>query len=456
MALILSAVALCSCEEPVEIPQELYLNAQITNLGLTGFDVVVDVPEAVPFYIARYTRSDFEKYGISADKLASELGSRVEYGANWNSILKIGSQTVNYRGLQTDTDYKIIVFGLNGAGEITIDPVVLDTRTDGVSFNMELEESTPFTYSMKVTPSRSDIGWYGFSFMGKRSVLEGLSDEMVKTYMEYYISNDRNYGATFDEIAKLGEAHFDGESYPDLYVLFTLAAVDSDLRIVSGIERYLFEPDLTGFVSIDEKTTKNLHTLIYAYDHKELGVLFHVTGYDTTGDMGVMAMETFFNGGSAAVYGVDFYSAPDTQVADLMASLYQYQFDMYRKDPQWIPYFENCETPQQMLEMVWYNPANFYDSGRVWDRNSVEDIIEYCGSMPDQTVFAVSINKINNAMKIYPAEYCISRCSFSELGYEFEIAAAAQTGKKNYKPAVDPVSGKQFRFERKTVGKIIN
>lgn len=458
MALIVSVSALCACEEPVEIPRELYLNAELSTVGLTAFEVIVDVPEATPFYIARYSAEDFEKHGISAEKLASELRSRVEYGANWNSILKVGPQTISYGALQTNTDYKVIVFGLDGSGEVTIDPVVLDVHTEGVSFTMDLEESTPFTYSMKVTPSRDDIGWYGFSFMGSRSVLEGLTDETVKTYMEYYISNDRNYGATFDELAKVGVGHFDGESYPDLCVLFTLAAVDRDLRVVSGIDRYLFEPDLTGFMTIDEKHTKNLHTLIYAYDHKELGVLFHVTGYDTDGDMGVMAMETFFNGGSKAVYGVDFYSAPDSQVAGLMAALYQYQFNMYRQDPQWIPYFNNCETPQQMLEMVWYNPANFYDSGRVWDRNSVEDVVAYCGSMPDQTVFAVSINKIDKSMNIYPAEYCISRCSFSELGYEFIQPAASSLGAPTaeYRHAVDPSSGKELRFQRLSVGKNIN
>lgn len=458
-AVMVAALAIAACEEPIEIIQEPYLKATVQNVGLTTFEVVVDVPESTPFYIAKYTKDEFNKNGISAKTVAQSLKEKIEVGANWNSVLKVGAQVVEFSKLDVDTDYKVLVFGLNAAGEITLDPVVLDAKTENVTFKMDIVNNGPFEYSMQVTPSRDDIGWYGFSFMGSPSVLRGLSDELVKTYMQYYISNDKEYGDTFDEIAKVGVDTFEGECYPDLSILFTLAAVDKDLKIVSKIDRYLFDPDLKDFVCFDEKSTENLHTMIYAYDHQELGVLLQVTGYDSE-DTGVMANTMSFNGDSKNYFGIDFFTATDKEIADVMSANTQDEFDYYRSLPEYQPYFEQCTTPQEMIELIWYTPANYYDNGRIWDRNDVADIIPYCnGYMPDEVVFALGINKITKDYKIYPAEYCISRCSFSEYGYEFTPAegpAASTASVKQHSTShtINAATGKEYKAERIGLGSL--
>lgn len=420
-AFTLAACLLISaCEEPIEIPQEMYLRASVSESGLTSIDVTVDVPEATPFYIAKYESENYKKQGVNPESIVQSLQRRVDLGATWGSILKVGSQTVSFPGLMADTDYTIIAFGLNGAGEITTDPVVIDVHTDDIQFEINMTESRPFDFVAEITPSRDDVGWYAFTFIGTQDRFAQMDDELVTTYMSYYMSNEVSLGSTFSEIASMGTDLVSNENYPDLDVMITVAAVDEKLRIVSKVSRMIFSPSLDGFVAIDEKTTKNLHTMIYAYDNRELGVLLHVTGYDKTGSQGVVSNAMSFNGDSKNYFGIDFYTATDAQIGDVMASLSQYQFDQARNDPQYIPYFQQCTSAQQMMELIWYTPQNLYDNGRVWDRNDASSIVEICGGDdPDEVVFVLGINKITSSYKIYPAEYCISRCSFKELGYRF-------------------------------------
>lgn len=418
---ILACLFVSACEEPIEIPQEMFLRASVSECGLTSVDIKVEVPEATPFYIAKYETETYKKQGVTPESIVQGLQKRVDLGATWGSILKVGSQMVNFPGLMTDTDYTFIVFGLNGAGEVTTDPTVIDVHTEDVSFEISMTESRPFDFVAEITPSRDDVGWYAFTFIGTQERFAQMDDELVTTYMSYYMSNEVSLGSTFSEIASMGTDLISNENYPDLDVMITVAAVDEKLRIVSKVTRMIFSPSLKGFVKIDEKSTKNLHTLIYAYDNRELGVLLHVTGYDKTGTQGVVSNAMSFNGDSMNYFGIDFYTATDSQIGDVMAALSQYQFDQARKDPQYIPYFEQCTSAQQMMELIWYTPQNLYDNGRVWDRNDAASIVEICGGEdPDQVVFVLGINKITSAYKIYPAEYCISRCSFKELGYKFD------------------------------------
>lgn len=420
MLAVLAGLFVSACEEPLEIPQEMFLRASVVDNGLTSIEVKVDVPDATPFYIAKYTKSDYRKYKVTPESMVSDLREKVDLGANWGSLLKVGSQTVPFTGLMTDTDYVIVAFGLNGAGEMTTDPVILDVQTEKVSFDIRMSESRPFDFVAEVIPSREDVGWYSFTFLGTRDRFSEMDDELVATYISYYMSNEVSLGSTFSEIASVGTDLVMNENYPDLDVMVAVAAVDEKLRIVSSITRFIFTPSLDGFVAIDEKRTENLHTMIYTYDNRELGVLLHVTGYDKSGNQGVITNAMSFNGDSKLYFGLDFYSASDSQVANAMASLSQFQFNQARMDPQYIPYFEQCTSPQQMLEMIWYTPQNMYDNGRIWDRNDIASIVDICGGEdPDEIVFVLGINKIRQDYTIYPAEYCISRCSLKELGYEF-------------------------------------
>ena len=166
---ILSALAsvaclfLSACEKPIEIPQEMFLRASVSEIGLTSANVKVEVPEATPFYIAKYDSETYKKQGITPESIVESLQRRVDLGATWSSILKVGSQTVSFPGLMADTDYTILVFGLNGAGEMTTDPVVLDIHTDDIRFDISMTESRPFDFVAEVTPSRDDVGWYAFT-----------------------------------------------------------------------------------------------------------------------------------------------------------------------------------------------------------------------------------------------------------------------------------------------------
>lgn len=457
LAIASAVLCLVSCEEPIVIPQEHYLQAQITNVELTSFDVLIDVPEAQPFYIARYESKDFRKQGVTAESITATLKKMVDYGGNWGTLLKVGSQSVHFGNLSTDTDYTVIAFGLNGNGEITTASVVLETTTEGIDFDIDITQSRPFDFVARVTPSRSDMGWYQFCFIGTEERFSQMDDELIQTYMGYYISNDMQMGYTYDEIAFTGTESFEDESYPDMKVMVCVAALDRSFKIVSSVTRMIFSPSLEGFFSLDEKRTEHLHTLIYAYDHRELGVLLHVTGYDKDGNQGVINNTMSFNGDSMAYFGIDFYSASDEQIADAMAWAQQYQFDYARNDPQYIPYFDQCTSVQQMLELIWYTPQNFYDNGRVWDRNDAADIIKICGGeQPDQLVFALGINKAGNNYQMYPAEYCISRCSFKELGYSFEEQSPALKMAGSPAPgmalrkglSLDAQSGKELQFKR--------
>lgn len=474
VALLVMPLAFAACEQPIEIPVEPVVpsvKAQLESVAVTGASIRIEASEATTFFVENYETSLFLREGLSADKLAQQMKQKVDLGLNWSNLLKAGSQTLEFSGLKTGTSYTAIVFGINGLGEITTEPQVLEYSTPAVKFDFTMLDSNPFDFTVQVTPNRDDIGWYTFTFIGPRDYMLAMDDELVATYMGYYISNFRANGATYEELIVEGEGVSIAECYPDLDFMVTIAAVDRDFRICSGITRAVYTPDLEGFSQFDVKETKNLQTLIYAYDNNEMGVLLRVKGYDGV-DQGVIANAMSFNGDSQFYFDLDFYSASDQEVADAMAGWYQDQFDQALADPYYQPYFQQCVSAQQMMEMIWYTPQNYYDNGRIWDRNDARDIIDICGGeQPDQIAFALGINKITDDLKIYPAEYCISRCSFAEHGIHFDVddveldgwsvKTASADGRVPMSPAavaakavtLDAVSGMEPQYKRYTVKK---
>lgn len=439
-ALLAAALTVFSCEEPIVIPGTETvdaLTAEVTNVGLTSFDVVVKAPEASPYVIECYKEAEFE--GITMESIAKRINERTAMGVAWSSFLKAGSQTITFPSLYTDSSYKIILFGMNAAGETTSEPIILSATTGSFSAKVTLEESTPFTFSVNVNPSRDDIGWFGVAFTGSKSRLETIDEDMLLTYIRLDIGQSYSYGASYEEITKVGAGSVNGECNPDDAILFAVVALDRDFKVVSGISRLIFEPSQEGFRVFDEKRTEHLHSLIYAYDHKEIGVLLELTGYDSR-HPGYPTNTISFNGDSKNFYGVDFYRASDKECGDALAAYIQYLFKLYVTNPENTSYFQNCIIPEDFMDVIWYDTKNQYETSgmrKIWERIPVAQVTAEKGT-PDEMAFAIAINGISSDFKIYAQEVCVSRCSFAAEGYSFDLtdtnAAATKAGGHSMRP----------------------
>lgn len=421
--ILLSALLLAfSCEKPVELLQkpepEVSLEGKIVNVGLTSFDVEITAPEASPYYIACFKADEIK--GISVSGIVEDIKRKTDLGATWASFLKVGNQTITFPSLYSGTKYRVVLFGMNASGEMTSEPMILTTTTQPFGATAVLDSSTPFSYTVEVTPERDDIGWFGVAFTGSASRLDEIDDELLLTYIRYYLGEDSASGATYEEIAKFGHGFYSGECYPDDHLLFTVVAIDKNLRVVSGVTKLRFEPSQEGLQIFDEKRTEHIHSFIYAYDHKEIGVMIDFTGYDASYP-GFPNNTISFNGDSRKFYGIDMFKATDPECAKALAAEQQFQLQTAMSNPEYSSYFEACNTPEDCLGMIAYTTQNFYDNGRIWHRLNPEEVMTSLGGEAiDEVAFPVTINRIDKNLNVYPYEYCVSRVSFSELGYTFE------------------------------------
>ncbi|MCQ2148663.1 MAG: hypothetical protein MJZ16_14290 [Bacteroidales bacterium] len=420
---IAALLVIFSCEKPIEPIQrteEVSLSGKIVNVGLTSFDVQITAPEASPYYIACYKAEDFK--GVSVSGIIDDIRRKTDLGAAWASFLKVGNQTITFPSLYSNTKYRVVLFGMNASGETTSEPMILTTTTQSFGASASLESSTPFSFTIEVDPDRDDIGWFGVAFTGSASRLDTIDDELLLTYIRYYIGEDSASGATYEEIAKFGHGFYSGECNPDDNLLFTVVAIDKNLRVVSGLTKLRFDPSQEGLQIFDEKRTSHIHSFIYAYDHKELGVMIDFTGYDVAYP-GFPNNTISFNGDSKSYYGIDMYKSTDLECATALASELQAQLEAAMANPAYSSYFAQCQTPEDCLGLVAYTTQNFYDNGKIWYRLSPEEVMSSLdGNSIDEVAFPISINRIDGNLHVYPYEYCVSRVRFSELDYSFETS----------------------------------
>lgn len=423
---LLAALATAACNESILIPEEenpapeeVTIEAEVTSIGLDRMTVSVEVPGNATYYIARYTDEDFKS--VKVDDIVKDLNSRVDAGAAWSSFLKVGSHSFSFNDLVVDTDYKILIFGLRADGTVSTDPLVLDARTENMDFEMSVIENKPFSYSIGITPSRNDVGWFAFTFIGNS---EKVADDYLIVLMSYVAGQLQAQGALYEDLVQFGTGTYSAECQPDDKLFCAVVAVDEKFRIISSAATRLpFIPGNEGLLICGDSTTETLHTLIYAYEHKEVGVMMRVLKYDS-GNPVFLENIIDFNGLAKQQIGVDINSVTDKEAADALGAYMHYQLVVASNDPRYTPYFEACNTPDEVMALMWYSSDNYYDEGSMWTPFDPAGIAASIGGPIENMNFLVATFKADYNINITTVDHSCSRANFKELGYTFDSASA--------------------------------
>lgn len=187
-------------------PRDEQLTYVATLVPKTTFEKIGGA-EAYFEYIVSFYKAEAANYGMTLEEFLVE-----------SEALVTGVQTLDIRDLYMDTDYVIVIFGLDTQCNPLTRVVVEEFRTKAPEmFDVEFAidyEITGNRVKMSVTPSRDDVFYY-YDIMPKSKLessgmtLEEMLQKMIATYLDNGTSTGLTIAETISEICSRGRHEYE-------------------------------------------------------------------------------------------------------------------------------------------------------------------------------------------------------------------------------------------------------